>query len=100
MLTTVELREEKRLALERYLNCLLEHNLYRENSDVVGAPADLAKKRVRPPFLLLGSTLPSAFLLLRTVHPPAHLPSNACIHVGQAGDSGQGWPNRSTLVGH
>ena len=35
MLTTGEMREEKRAALERYLNSLLNNNFYREHSDVV-----------------------------------------------------------------
>ena len=35
MLTTGEMREEKRAALERYLNKLLNTNFYREHSDVV-----------------------------------------------------------------
>ena len=41
MLTTEELREEKRQGLERYLNSLLETSLYRENSDVVSPPGAL-----------------------------------------------------------
>lgn len=35
MLTTGEMREEKRAALERYLNKLLNTNFYREHIDVV-----------------------------------------------------------------
>ena len=41
MLTTGEMREEKRADLERYLNNLLNTNFYREHTDVVSLSTPL-----------------------------------------------------------